>query len=324
MTVIDVHTHMLNWEWVDILKKAESRYEFKTDPNHYRFPDAERLHVVGVPHGFHTLLPDKFDWELRIAKMDESGVDIAVVSLTAPQANFGPPELSLEAARVSNDDMMRQQEKYPDRIRYLAAIPWMYPELAIKELARACDNGAVGVFTCANIDGESPVDPKFAPIWEEIDRRALPVLVHPTVPPGVEVIAKNGLHAGVGFHFDTTHALERMINTGFLDRYTKLKIIGSHAGGFLPWIIGRLDDQPVSKRLPSDYVDRFFVDSMAWSPETLDLTLSIFGPDQILFGSDYPYGTGNGMTKFLGMVDALPNETADKIRSSNAQRIFEL
>lgn len=324
MTVIDVHTHMLNYEWVEILRNSNSKYYFKKDPDHARYPDQDRLHMKGVDHGFHTLTPDKFDWELRISQMDASGVDLAVVSLTAPQANFGDEETALAAAQVSNDDMVRQQQRYPDRIRFLAAIPWIYPHLAVQELERACDNGAVGVFTCTNIDGDSLVDPKFAPVWEEIDRRQLPVLVHPTIPPGVEVIARQGLHPAIGFHFDSTHTLERMINTGFLDRYQNLKIIGSHAGGFLPFILPRLDDQLITERRPGDYVGRFYVDSMAWSPSTLDLALEAFGPDNILFGSDYPYGVGNGMTKFLGLLERLPHSEAQRIRSENAQQIFNL
>lgn len=324
MTVIDIHTHMLSREWVEVLRNADSKYYLKRTETHPEDPISERIYINGLPYAFHSMHPARFDWDLRIKNMDEAGVDVAVVSLTAPQANFGNEQVSLRAAVVSNDDMVRQQEKYAGRVRFLAAIPWLYPEVAIQELDRACRNGAVGVFTCANVDGESLLAPRFAQIWEEIDRRALPVLVHPTAPPGVEVIAQYGLHQAVGFHFDTTHALERMMNTGFLDLYPNLKIIGSHAGGFLPFIMGRLEEQRLTDRNPADYLKRIYVDSMAWSDGALALALEVMGPDNIVFGSDYPYGGLDGMVKFTGMLEKLPTETADKIRSGNAQKIFDL
>ena len=79
----------------------------------------------------------------------------------------------------------------------------------------------------ANVAGQSLTDPMFAPIWAEIDRRALPVLVHPTDPPGVDAMdmTKFDLSWSVGFMFDTTLAITRMIFEGFFDQYPNLKVI---------------------------------------------------------------------------------------------------
>ena len=85
----------------------------------------------------------------------------------------------------------------------------------------------------ANVAGRSLTDPLFAPIWAEIDRRGLPVLVHPTDPPGVDLMdmTKFDLSWSVGFMFDTTLAITRMIFEGFFDKYPTLKIIAAHGGG---------------------------------------------------------------------------------------------
>ena len=95
----------------------------------------------------------------------------------------------------------------------------------------------------ANVSGRSLTDPMFAPIWAEIDRRALPVLVHPTDPPGVDLMdmTKFDLSWSVGFMFDTTLAITRMIFEGFFDQYPNLKIIASHGGGTLPYLVGRFE-----------------------------------------------------------------------------------
>ncbi len=105
-------------------------------------------------------------------------------------------------------------------------MPWQYEALALAELERAVAAGASGVMVLANIDGKSLTDPAFAAIWRAIDARALPVLVHPTAPPGVADMdmTRFQLTASIGFTFDTSLAVARMIYDGFFDRYPKLKV----------------------------------------------------------------------------------------------------
>lgn len=115
--------------------------------------------------------------------MDAAGIDISIVSLTCPNVYWGTEEISCRAARESNDTMAQAQSTYPDRIRWFTSLPWEYPARAIEELDRTCRNGASGVMVLANISGRSLTDPMFAPIWAEIDKRGLPVLVHPQTHP---------------------------------------------------------------------------------------------------------------------------------------------
>lgn len=325
MPVIDIHTHMLCEEWLELLRSSRSRYHLAVDPTKVHDPEIPRIHIAGVPYSFHTPRPIYFDWEQRIANMDAAGVDIAVVSLTCPQGNFGGEEVSAAACRVSNDDMIAAQRRWPDRIRFLAALPWMYPRRALEELAYAREHGAVGALVVANIEGDSPVDDRFAPVWEALDAEGLPVLVHPGPPPGVEVAARNGMSNAVGFHYDTTHCLERMINTGFLDRYPNLTIIGSHAGGFLPFIIGRLDYQRESHRVPTDYLGRIVVDSMAFSDGAMRLTFEVMGVDNVLLGTDYPYGPPGQMERMRSRLAAhLDPQALAQVEHGNAARLFRL
>ena len=178
MPVIDVHTHMLNKEWLELLRRhGRPRYSVQKSMD-----AAEGIFLDGAP--FMTPQPGHFDYDTRVRAMDEAHVDIAILSLTCPNVYWGEAEVSHDAARIVNDDMARAEKAYPGRIRWMASLPWQYPERAVAELKRACDHGAVGVMVLANIDGRSLTDPLFEPVWQEIDRRALPVLVHPTAPPG--------------------------------------------------------------------------------------------------------------------------------------------
>ena len=138
MTVIDVHTHMLDRAWLELLRdKGAPRYSVANITD-----DLEGIYREGAL--FMTPMPGHFDYDLRVRDMDEGGVDIAIVSLTCPNAYWGGEAVSLQAARLVNDSMARGQADHPDRICYIASLPWEYPASAIDELSRACDNGAIG------------------------------------------------------------------------------------------------------------------------------------------------------------------------------------
>lgn len=146
----------------------------------------------GAP--FMTPTPAMSDDDLRIRRMDEAGVDVAIVSLTCPNVFFGSGEISLAAARDNNDPMAEAQSRYPDRIRWFASLPWQFAELAVAELQRSLSQGASGVVVLGNIAGQPLTDPLFAPVWPAIDDRALPVFIQPTAPPGVAAMGMDQSH----------------------------------------------------------------------------------------------------------------------------------
>jgi aminocarboxymuconate-semialdehyde decarboxylase len=275
-----------------------------------------------------------FDYDLRIQAMDAAGVDIAIVTLTSPNVYWGSARSSLAAAKLVNDDMAARQREHGGRIRFMCSLPWQHPKLALAELKRSCDElGAVGVMVLANVDGASLTERRFSSIWKEIDKRALPVLVHPTAPPGTAEldVMRYNLIASVGFMFDTSLAVARMIYDGFFDRYPRLKLIASHGGGALPYIAGRLDmcfdnmpacRERISSR-PSSYLKKIYYDSVVFQPESLELALKVGGERNVLYGSDYPHNIGD-MKGCLARVDALPPAQRDAVRGGNAMRIFRL
>jgi aminocarboxymuconate-semialdehyde decarboxylase len=327
LKVVDVHTHMLSEAYVRLLKKHGKHYRVKQVVG-----GQTGIHRDGAP--FMTLMPGMFDYELRLRAMDAAGVDLAIVTLTSPNVYWGSAKVSLAAAKLVNDDMAAQQNRHPARIRFMCSLPWQHPKLALAELKRACDElGAVGVMVLANIDGKSLTDKAFAAIWKEIDRRSLPVLVHPTAPPGTKEldVIKYNLIASVGFMFDTTLAVSRMILDGFFDRYPKLKLIASHGGATLPYIAGRLDmcfdNMPACRekisQKPSSYLKRIYYDSVVFAQEALELAVKVGGEANVLYGSDYPHNIGD-MKGCLARVDALPAATRDAVRGGNAMRIFTL
>ena len=327
MKVIAVHTHMLNHAYLALLRKHGGGYRVKKVAG-------GQTGIVKDGAPFMTLMPGMFDYEARLRAMDAAGVDMAIVTLTSPNVYWGSPAVSLQASELVNNDMAEQQRRHAGRIRFMCSLPWQHAKLALTELKRACDElGAVGVMVLANISGLSLTEKKFNPIWREIDRRGLPVLLHPTAPPGTSQldVGKYNLVASTGFMFDTTLAVSRMIFDGFFDRYPKLKLIASHGGGTLPYIAGRLDicfdNMPACRERisnkPNFYLKKIYYDSVVFTQEALELAVKVGGAGNVLYGSDYPHNIGD-MKGCLARVDALPPVARDAVRGGNAQRIFRL
>jgi len=327
MTVIDIHTHMLNSDWLELLRDhGTPRYEVRKS-----LDAPEGIFLNGAP--FMTPQPGHFDYDERIKRMDAARVDLAIISLTCPNVYWGGEEFSLKAAQIVNDDMARAQQAYPSRIRWLASLPWEYPARAVAELERARAIGAVGVIVLANVGGKSLTDADFAPVWKAIDDLSLPVLVHPTAPPGA---AEMDLHdynliASIGFMFDSSLCIARMMFDGFFERYPHLKLIVPHAGGALPYLVGRLDqcfDHMNACRTrtdvrPSEFMRQIYYDTVVYRQDALEMCVAVGGADNVLYGSDYPHNIGD-MQGCLARVDHLPPQQRQAIRGNNAAQIFRL
>jgi aminocarboxymuconate-semialdehyde decarboxylase len=324
MTVIDVHTHMFTTQWLELLKKEGGQYNIQTRPD-----GQKEIFRGNTP----VVLPQKghFDWDLRIAHMDKAGIDVSVCSLTCPNVYWGGEAVSVQAAREANDNFAEAQARFPDRIRWFASLPWEYPQRAVEELERSCAKGAAGVMVLANVSGKSLTDPMFAPIWAEIDKRALPVLVHPTDPPGVDMMdmTKFDLSWSVGFMFDTTLAITRMIFEGFFDQYPNMKVIASHGGGTLPYLVGRFEkgdevelaSRRQMKRKPAEYLRHIYYDSITYDVRSLKYLIEVVGEDHVMFGTDWPHWVHDTKGAFANTAQ-LAEGQMEKVRAGNAGRVF--
>jgi aminocarboxymuconate-semialdehyde decarboxylase len=326
MAIIDVHTHAYTREYLALLRTQGGAYSLKMRPD-----GKEEIFRGDTPVAFPQ--PGHFDYDLRIREMDESHIDVSIVSLTCPNCYWGGEQTSVEVARQSNDSMAAAQKRYPGRILWYTSLPWEYPTRALEELKRTVDNGASGVMVLANIQGRSLTDTFFGPIWQAIDDCKLPVLVHPTHPPGAELMdmGKYDLAWSVGFMADTTLCFARMIFDGFLDLYPNMKLIASHGGGTLPYLVGRFDkgdevelpSRRAIKARPSVYLKRIWYDGICYSPDALSYLISIVGVDRVLYGTDYPHQV-HDMAGMLAKTEAMRPDRRCAIREGNARRLFKI
>lgn len=326
MPIIDVHTHAYTREYLALLRAEGGVYSLKIRPD-----GREEIFRGDTPVALPQ--PGHFDYDLRMREMDENHVDVSIVSLTCPNCYWGGEHTSAAVARQSNDSMAAAQKKYPGRILWYASLPWEYPRRAVEELKRTLDNGASGVMVLANIQGRSLTDPFFAPIWQAIDDRRLPVLVHPTDPPGADLMdmGKYDLSWAVGFMADTTLCFARMIFDGFLDLYPNMKLIASHGGGTLPYLVGRFDkgdevELPARRRIkapPSVYLKRLWYDGICYSAQALNYLIGVVGVERVLYGTDYPHQV-HDLVGMFAKTEAMTPEHRYAVREGNARRLFDI
>jgi len=328
--VIDVHTHMYTHGWQEAVHKAnDTHIKLTPGPN-----GVDQMFYMWSNVG--ALGNEMFDWDLRIRKMDEAGVDLALISLSSPNVFLAEREQSVKTAQAANDDFAAATGKYPKRIKWMASLPWDFASDALSELRRAKDAGAIGVCMLTNIAGTPLTEARYQPIWTEIESMGLPVFIHPTLPKvdyGLIYPGGGGALANaVGFTTETTLCFGRMIFEGFLDHYPGLKLVACHGGGTLPYLAARFDrvweqmsgSSKPSKEQPSHYIKhRLYYDSILYDQETLAFLVSYVDKDRVMYGSDYPFSLGD-MPGILGRVNYLPGHERDALRSGNAIKLFGL
>ena len=328
---IDVHNHLYPIEWMDHLEKSTGRITMKRTS-----PTSMIFYADGVPLS-HVSRAGHYNPEARLEDMDKYGIDVNILSLTTPSVEVVPPKEGVIWAKKVNDYFAGICQKYPERFYAYATLPYQNIDEAMKELARAYkDLGVKGIMIFSNINGKLITSPEFYPIYAKAEEYELPILIHPAPPLTAEVMKKLRLPLPLfGFVFDTTMAIISLIFQGVLEKHPKLKLIHSHLGGVVPYMVGRIDDSfsNYSKeyelelpRAPSDYYKRqVYVDSISYHLPAMRCCLDWLGPDHIMLGTDYAHPIGHIEKAIRNVRDmGLSEDDTDKILGGNAARIFKL
>jgi 5-carboxyvanillate decarboxylase len=296
--------------------------------------DSERAHRIL------STLVDLDD--LRLSDMDDTGIAMQVISMTAPGVQLFEADEAVGLAASSNDQLAAAVRRHPDRFAGLATIAPQDPAASAAELGRAVRTlGLKGAIINSHTHGEFLDDKKFWDIFEAAESLDVPIYLHPTSPPKamIEPFLSRGLDGAVyGFAVETSvHAL-RMIVGGVFDRFPNLKIVVGHLGEGLPFFLYRFDymhasmvrsnryqgvkalDRPISERLKENFY--FTSSGMPWAPAVL-FTREVIGADRVMYAMDYPY---EFVTEEVEMSDALPlsAEEMSEFYEGVARRVFSL
>jgi uncharacterized protein len=262
----------------------------------------------------------------RIALMDESGVDVQVLSVTTPALHNLEPAESLILARLTNDLVAATIAKYPTRFQGFATLPTAAPEDAALELERSVQHrGLAGAMLCGRTRDKSLDHADFLPIFETAAKLKVPLFVHPQIPQrAVREVYYSGFGDlidtafatfALGWHYEAGIQFIRLMLAGVFDKYPDLQIILGHWGEVILFYLERLNSLARVAKLQrpvSDYIRQnlYATSSGMWSQSYLQRTLEIVGPERILFSTDYPYQyrPGGAGLSFLNEAALSPEE----------------
>ena len=292
MAVIDIHAHLIPRDAVERAVAGDGLDGLGTTRETgtllirhrqgYVYPFADEFHQPAA----------------RLARMDAMGIDAAVVSISPTFFFYSvAPREGVRYARATNETIAAHVGTAPDRLAGLATLPMQDPTSAADELERAVrDLGLRGAAVGPRVDDAYLHDHRFRPGLERAEALDVPLLLHPFYVgprPGLPDFYLTNL---VGNPLETTIGAARLILSGVLDRFPRLRLVLTHGGGFLPYQIGRLDqghrvraEANGSERPPSEYLRRFVYDSVTHAPEVTAFLVSLVGADRVAYGTDLPF-----------------------------------
>jgi aminocarboxymuconate-semialdehyde decarboxylase len=299
---IDIHFHVLPRLFIDLVGRGELAGFVEIDDAKeigallYR-PPASVTVEQGPP-----LRPALFDDRLILAEMDRRKLTAAAIS-PPPQlfAYWAPADVGERIARAVNDGLAEMARAHPDRFLPLASLPLQDAERAARELDRAVTQlGLRGAALCSHVNGVDLDVAGIEPVFAAAQRLDVPLFLHPQIAGDIKRLADHHLWNLVGFPMETTIAAARLLMAGAFEKFSRLKIVLAHGGGFLPYGIGRLDHghkvrPDLNAKLPkppSAYLENIYFDSITHDTRSLRFLIDRVGADHVVLGTDHPFDMG--------------------------------
>jgi 6-methylsalicylate decarboxylase len=269
-----------------------------------------------------------------LAAMDAAGVSTAYVSFTVPGVRFDDPTNARKVARECNEYMAGLRAQHPGRFGFFALVPMPNVADTLAEIVYAYDTlkaDGIGFFTSygATRFGNTSFDPVMA----ELNRRHAVVFSHPSVGPCCATTQPLFPTASIEFGTDTTRAIAEYIVNGGTRKFPNVKMIWSHAGGTMPYLVERFIDDSgpnlpshINTILPNGFVTearKCFYDTAQIPSRGAMLALREMVPSsQILFGTDYPYKAFDWTEKLLLDGKAFNAQEMQGVFHQNAAALF--
>jgi 2,3-dihydroxybenzoate decarboxylase len=273
--------------------------------------------------------------EHRLPDMDRCGIDVQVLSLTAPGIQIQTDTTAaVEDARTANVFLAQTIGQHPGRFAGLAALPLQDPEQAAEELRRAVGElGLSGALVNDHSLGHRLDEEQYAPVWAELESLGVPIYIHPGAPQPWPVLDGYPELNGAPFGWAATtggHAM-RLIYGGVFDRFPRATVILGHMGEFLPFQLTRFDsrhptlDTRKLDRMPSQYfgTNVKITTSGVYSHATLSAAIDAIGVENVMFAVDYPYENNEPAVEFLKTAPLAADDLA-RVAHRNADALLRL
>lgn len=324
--IIDFHNHFYPPEYVEAIQKGPSNVKMTFDEDNNP--------LLHYPGDYNILVPEHRDIDFREDALRKEGIDMQILTFTTPGTQIETPERSVELARIVNNSFAKIKKDRSSRFTALATLPMNDVDASINELERAFGElGFKGVMLYSNINGIALSDQRFWPLYRKANDLNAVFYIHPNFPVGVEAMTDYWLMPLVGFTFDTTLAAAKLVFSGVAERFPEIRWVLAHLGGAIPYLTERLDrgyfafkecreqiNQP-----PSEYLRKFYYDSVNFDVRALQLAVDFAGADHILAGSDYPHQIGSleKMVESIQNLNISPEEKTS-ILGGNAKKLLKM
>lgn len=261
------------------------------------------------------------------------GISTTILSLTAPGACIlKDPQAAATLARKTNEYAAKLRDENPKKYGFLAALPnIMDKELALAEIAYALDvlkADGVTLFTRYGPGNHYLGHPDFKDIWAELNRRSAVILVHPTHPVDTSQVS-NLSQPVIRYPMETTTTALDMLVNKTVHNNPNCKIILSHAGGTLPFLVSRPASilpkgQEELEAFWDDARSFYYDTAVAGSENVLRILERFAKPGHILYGSDAPYAHDGIIEFHTTRLDAYKFEDPGLITQINRENALAL
>ena len=270
-----------------------------------------------------------FKADVRIKDMDDTGVDVQVLSTIPVLFNYWAKAADgYETSRFFNDHIAETSSKDPKRFIGIGTVPMQDTGMAIKEMERCVKELKMpGIEIGTNINGKNLNEETFLPFFEAAEKLNCAIFIHPWEMMGEKDMQKYWLPWLVGMPAETTRAICSLIFGGIFEKFPRLRVAFAHGGGSFPYTIGRIEHgyqvrpdlvQIDNKVNPKDYFGKFWVDSLVHDPRAFELLRETMTDDKICLGSDYPFPLGEHRPGELIESLSLEDSVRDKMLAGNA------
>ncbi len=238
--------------------------------------------------------------ESAISYMDEHDISACVLS-DPDSANHARGQEARDIARRVNETLADIVSRWPSRFGAVATLPGQDADGAVAEIIYALDILKMdGVSTSTSISDVYLGEPQFDPWFEELNQRGATLFVHPTFTKASQTLLIGLNPSVIEFMFDTTRMIANMVATGAKKRFSNIKIISTHGGGTIPYLVnriqvlehafgvgtGRLELPPEEVR---EGIVSFYYDLTAATSEAqLGAILKLVPVSQLVMGLDFP------------------------------------
>jgi predicted TIM-barrel fold metal-dependent hydrolase len=272
---------------------------FTVDIHHHVLPDFfwRETNEGSSPVG--GITPPPWSPDGMISFLDDAGIDMGVTSISTPGVHTGDDKAARALARRCNEYSAELMRRYPDRLAGFGCLPLPDVDGALEELTYVLDQlGLDGLVVFSNANGVYLGDQRLEPVFAELQRRQAVVFIHPNVSPDKSAHQLGLPDSLIDFTADTTRAVAQMLYSNVFARTPDVKYVLSHAGGTIPYLMGRfgiVDEMGVipgaenRQDAATTFRHLYFDTALAWSDPVLTMLRSRIGLDHVVFGTDFPY-----------------------------------